>query len=189
MYLGYEKNTQWINIWLRAYPTFYMCNCKWAMQGSPTGMKIEFSRSLPTLLEGQESLDDGVYDKHSGSQGLSSSLTVKKEKVLVGKKKKRRRNGVECIMSSMLMINKSLRSPAPEALWSGWSFIFRFHIESPEAAFLEWRVLLVEILWLGWSFNFRFHNDTPETAFLEWRGSSCCRRGWQRACPGFQIPD
>ena len=58
------------------------------MQGSPTGMKIEFSRTLPTLLEGQESLGDGVYDKHSGSQGLSSSLTVKKEKVLVEKKKK-----------------------------------------------------------------------------------------------------
>lgn len=59
------------------------------MQGSPTGMKIEFSRSLPTLLEGQESLGDGVYDKHSGSQGLSSSsLTVKKEKVLVEKQKK-----------------------------------------------------------------------------------------------------
>lgn len=52
-------------------------------------MKIEFSRTLPTLLEGQESLGDGVYDKHSGSQGLSSSLTIKKEKVLVEKKKKK----------------------------------------------------------------------------------------------------
>ena len=53
-------------------------------------MKIDFSRSLPILLEGQESLGDGVYGKHSGSQGLSSSLTVNKENVLVEKKKKKK---------------------------------------------------------------------------------------------------
>lgn len=47
----------------------------------------------------------------------SSSLAVKKEKVFV--EKKRRRNDVECIISSMLMINKSLRSPA------GRSFVVR----------------------------------------------------------------
>ena len=58
--------------------------------------------------------------------GLNSSLAVKKEKVLVEKKKKKRHD-VECIISSMLMINKSLRSPA------GRSFVVRviFYFQTP----------------------------------------------------------
>ena len=123
---GLWKKHQWITVWLRAYPTFYMCNCNSAMQGSPTGMKIEFSRSLPTLLEGQESLGDGVYDNHSGSHGLKLFSHCKKRKSSCWKKKKKRHD-VECIISSMLMINKSLRSPA------GRSFVVRviFYFQIP----------------------------------------------------------
>lgn len=98
------------------------------MQGSPTGMKIAFSRSLPTLLEGQESLGNGVYDKHSGSHGLKLFFShCKKKKRFLLKKKKKGRNDVECIISSMLMINKSLRSPA------GRSFVVRvtFYFQIP----------------------------------------------------------
>ena len=64
-----------------------MHNCNSALQGSPTGINTEFSRSLLTLLEGQEFSGDGVYDKSSESHGLKllSSLTVKKEKVFVQK--------------------------------------------------------------------------------------------------------
>lgn len=124
---GLWKKHQWITVWLRAYPTFYMCNCNSAMQGSPTGMKIAFSRSLPTLLEGQESLGDGVYDKHSGSHGLKLFSHCKKKKRFLLEKKKKGPNDVECIISSMLMINKSLRSPA------GRSFVVRvtFYFQIP----------------------------------------------------------
>lgn len=49
---------------------FYMHNCNLALESSPTGIISEFSRSLSTVPEGQESLGDGVHDKISESHGL-----------------------------------------------------------------------------------------------------------------------